>query len=72
VISGDIESVDTYRALNAGSARLVVASVDDARNTYISLTVREACGDVPSAAGADDKNSFGVLELCGAASVRAR
>jgi Trk K+ transport system NAD-binding subunit len=69
VVSGDIDSVDTYRALNAGSARLVVANVDDARNTNITLTVREACGDVPIAAFADDKNSIDVLELSGATSV---
>jgi len=68
-ISGDIDSSDTYRAVRAVDARLVVANLDDARNTNITLTVREVCGNVPVVAFAEDKDSIDVLELSGVSSV---
>jgi Trk K+ transport system NAD-binding subunit len=69
VVLGDIDSNATYADLRASKARLVVANLDDIRNTNITLTVREACGDVPIAAFAEDKDSIDVLELSGANSV---
>jgi Trk K+ transport system NAD-binding subunit len=65
VVRGDVDSGDTYRALRAEAASLVVANLEDAVNSNIALTVREACGDVPIAAFVDDKDSIDVLELCG-------
>ena len=55
--------------MRAVDARLVVANLDDARNTNVTLTVREVCGDVPVVAFAEDKDSIDVLELSGVSSV---
>ena len=69
VVTGEIDAGSTYQNLRAQQARLVVANLDDATNTNVTLTVRESCGDVPVAALAVDKDSIDVLELAGATHV---
>jgi Trk K+ transport system NAD-binding subunit len=69
VVLGEVDGTATYEAVRASAARLVVANLGDAVNTNITLTVREAAGDVPIAAFAEDKDSVDVLELSGATSV---
>jgi Trk K+ transport system NAD-binding subunit len=66
---GEIDANATYRALRASEASLVVANLDDATNTNITLTVREESVDVPVAAIVEDEDSIDVLELSGATSV---
>ena len=68
-VLGQFDSSDTYRAVHARDARLVVANLDDVRNTNLILTVREVCGDVPIAALANREESVDVLGLAGASSV---
>ena len=69
VVTGEVDSKATYEALRAAQARLVVANLDDAVNTNVTLTVREACGGVPVAALVEENHSIDVLELSGANSV---
>jgi voltage-gated potassium channel len=69
VVAGDLDSSATYAAVHAAQARLVFANVDDAANTNITLTVREAAPDVPVVAIAEDKDAVDVLELAGATHV---
>ena len=69
VVTGDLDSVATYRALRVEDAKLVVANLSDAENSNIALTVREQCEDVPIAAFAEEMDSVDVLELSGATSV---
>ena len=69
VVMGDVDGTATYGAVRASEARLVVANLSDAVNTNITLTVREAAGEVPVAALVEDKDSIDILELSGATSV---
>jgi Trk K+ transport system NAD-binding subunit len=69
VVTGDLDSVATYRALRVEDAKLVVANLSDAENSNVALTVREQCENVPIAAFADEMESVDVLELSGATSV---
>ena len=69
VVMGDVDASSTYDAVRASDARLVVANLEDAANTNITLTVREKYPSVPIAALAEDKDSIDVLELSGATSV---
>jgi hypothetical protein len=48
VVMGEIDANATYRALRASEASLVVANLDDATNTNITLTVREESGRAAS------------------------
>jgi Trk K+ transport system NAD-binding subunit len=69
VVFGDVDAASTFAGLRVADARLVVANVDDATNTIITLTVREQATRVPVAALAEDKDAVDVLELSGANSV---
>ena len=69
VVMGDVDSSSTYDAVRASDARLVVANLEDAANTNITLTVREKYPSVPVAALAEDEDSIDVLELSGVTSV---
>jgi len=66
VIAGDFDARETYSAANAASARLVLANVDDAANTNVTLTVREVAPNVPVAALVEDEDSIDILQLSGA------
>ncbi len=66
VVMGEYDSSETYRAVRAAQALLVVANLSDTVNTNITLTVREIAGGVPIAAFAESKDSIDVLELSGA------
>ncbi len=69
VITGEIDSVDTYRNARADRARLVYANASDTVNSNIVLTVRELSESVPIAAVAESVDSIDVLELSGATHV---
>lgn len=66
VILGEVDSKETYDALQLGKARLVLANREDTVNTNITLTVREAAPDVTVVATARRQDSVDVLELSGA------
>jgi len=69
VLAGDLDAGTTYEAVRAAEARLVLANLDDARNTNITLTLRESAPDVPVIALAENNDSIDVLELSGATHV---
>ncbi len=69
VIAGDPESEATWSGLAVRDARCVVANLDDAPNTNVTLTVREVAPDVPVIAVVESEDSLDILELSGAAPV---
>lgn len=69
VVTGDIDSRDTYEAIHANQARFVLANHDDQTNTNVTLTVREVASDVPIGALVSDDDSQDILDLCGATQV---
>ena len=69
VFTGEIDSVETYRAAGAARARLVLANASDTVNSNIVLTVRELSESVPIVALAEVEDSIDVLELSGATHV---
>ena len=69
VVTGDVDSSDTYRRLGADRALLVVANATDTVNSNIVLTVRELSETVPVVALAEVEDSIDVLELSGATHV---
>ena len=69
VVTGEIDSVETYRAAGAARARLVLANASDTINSNIVLTVRELSDSVPIVALAEAEDSIDVLELSGATHV---
>jgi Trk K+ transport system NAD-binding subunit len=69
VVSGDVDSPDTYRALRAAHAAFVLANREDTVNTNITLTVREVAPDVPIIALVSADEAEDVLQLAGATHV---
>ncbi|MFO7693002.1 MAG: NAD-binding protein [Vicinamibacterales bacterium] len=69
VVTGDNDSGATYRLLEIGHARLVLANCADTVNTNITLTVREVAADVPVVAIVEEEDSIDILELAGATRV---
>lgn len=69
VVTGDLDSRETYERLRVSEARMVFANSLDTTNTNITLTVREVDPDVPVAALAHAEDSIDILELSGATHV---
>ncbi len=69
VVAGELDSKATYEAVCASQARLVVANLDDAHNTNITLTVREVDATVPITAIISNPDSQDILEMSGANNV---
>lgn len=69
VVVGEPDAVETWRAVRAESAALILANLDDASNTNVVLTVREHAPDAPIAAVADHYDSVDILQLSGAKDV---
>lgn len=65
VITGELDSRETYEKVHAAQARLVLADSADTLNTNITLTVREVAGQVPVLATVENENSIDILELSG-------
>ena len=65
VITGDVDSRETYVNLRAADARLILANLRDAVNTSITITAREVAPDVPIVATVEREDSIDVLELSG-------
>ena len=68
-IVGDRDKVETYRALRAEHAALVVATGDDYVNTNTVFTAREVCGTVPIVSVVRSQDSVDILELAGSSHV---
>jgi len=70
VVTGEVDSRETYVRLRVSQARLVIANFDDATNLNITLTVREESASVPIAALVEDaQHSADILALGGATHV---
>jgi len=69
VVTGEIDSVETYRAMGADRAGMVLANASDTVNSNIILTVRELSESVTVVALAESLDSVDVLELSGATHV---
>ncbi len=65
VITGDVDSRETYVNLRAANARLILANLGDAVNTNITITARDVAPNVPIVATAETEDSIDVLELSG-------
>ncbi len=69
VVTGNRDAAETYTALRAHHASLVLANCSDAMNTNIVLTLRQRFPDVPIAATAVDDDAGDILRDSGATHV---
>jgi voltage-gated potassium channel len=69
VVVGDRDTVETYQAMRAGDAALIVATGDDYVNTNIVFTVREVAPEVPLVSIVRSAESVDILELAGSSHV---
>lgn len=69
VVVGERDKVETYRAMGADRAALIVATGGDYENTNIVFTAREAAGDVPLVSIVRSAESVAILELAGSSHV---
>ena len=69
VVTGDVDSSETYQRLRVDRARMVVANREDTTNTNIVLTVREVAPRVSIVATADSEDAIDILQLSGASHV---
>ncbi len=67
--TGEIDSADTYRAMRAIDARMLVANREDTTNTNTTLTAREVHPGLVIAAIVEHEASVDILELSGATHV---
>jgi len=66
VVAGEVDDPATYKAVNIGKARLVLANDEDPVNTNILLTARSLNEQVPIIAIADEEDSLDIFSLSGA------
>ena len=69
VVVGERDKVETYQALRAGHAALIVATGDDFVNTNIVFTAREVAPEVPLVSIVRSAESVDILELAGSSHV---
>ena len=69
VVVGERDKVETYRALRADRAALIVATGDDYENTNIVFTAREVAAEVPLVSIVRSADSIDILELAGSSHV---
>ncbi len=69
MMTGPLDSVNTWIAARASKAQLIVTNLADAKNASVTITVREVAPDVPIMALVDDKDAVDILELSGATEV---
>ena len=65
VVLGPLDADQSYRAVRAGDAALVLALHDDWKNTNIAATLREVFPAVPLAASVNRSESADILVLAG-------
>lgn len=69
VVVGERDKVETYQALRAEHAALVVATGDDYENTNIVFTTREVATAVPLVSVVRSADSVDILEMAGSSHV---
>ncbi|MCL1939183.1 MAG: NAD-binding protein [Desulfovibrionaceae bacterium] len=65
VVLGALDAIETYHAMRADKAALVLALHDDMKNTNIAATVREFAPSVLIAGSAGHEDSVDILRLAG-------
>lgn len=65
VVLGDLDATESYMAVRADKAAMVLALHDDLKNTNIVATVREYAPDVPIAGSVTNDDSIDILHLAG-------
>ncbi len=65
VVLGDLDETDSYAAVRADSAALILALQDDMKNTNIAATVREYTQHTPLAGSVNKAESEDILRLAG-------
>jgi Trk K+ transport system NAD-binding subunit len=65
VVLGHLDAVQSYRAVRAEQASLVLALHDDLKNTNIAATLREVSVSVPLAVGINSPEAADILALAG-------
>lgn len=71
VITGEVDSSDTYERLRTTHARLLLANHSDTLNTSITITAREVAPSVPIVATVEAEDSIDILQLSGCTHVLA-
>jgi Trk K+ transport system NAD-binding subunit len=69
VVVGFLDDVETYRAIHAQHAALIMVNNDDMTSTNVIFTIRELSESVPIVTNADSDDSLDILELTGATHV---
>jgi voltage-gated potassium channel len=69
VVVGERDKVETYRAMRADLAALIVATGDDYENTNIAFTAREVAQTAPLVSIVRSAESLDILELAGSSHV---
>ena len=69
VVVGDRDKVETYQAMRADHAALIVATGDDYVNTNTAFTAREVAAEVPLVSIVRSADSVDILELAGSSHV---
>lgn len=69
VVVGERDKVETYQAMRADRAALIVATGDDYENTNIVFTAREVAEQVPLVSIVRSADSVDILELAGSSHV---
>ena len=66
VVAGDLEAATTYVSTRAAAARAIFVNLDDARNTNITITIREHAPTTEIIATTELSESLDVMRLAGA------
>jgi voltage-gated potassium channel len=69
VVVGERDKAETYQAMRADRAALIVATGDDYENTNIVFTAREVAAEVPLVSIVRSGESVDILELAGSSHV---
>lgn len=69
VVVGERDKMETYQALRAGHAALILATGNDFENTNIVFTAREVAPEVPLVSVVRSAESVDILELAGSSHV---
>jgi voltage-gated potassium channel len=69
VVVGERDKVETYRAMRADHAAMIVATGDDYENTNLVFTAREVAAEVPVVSIVRSAESVDILELAGSSHV---
>ncbi len=68
-VVGNLDDPETWSAMRAESAALVVSTASDVTNTNVAFTVRDVAKELPVITSASDEASIDILKLAGSSFV---